>query len=254
MKKGKTLEQLREQKAKQRARMKILYIFLAFVLVLSGAYLLATRFFVINEFIVSDSSYYTAQEIIDITGLKKGESLFTCRNAEIENRICTLLPYIGTADVKKRFPKTIEITVEEQDGVMYLPIQHESYALNSDMKVLGSVKETDNKIELRVNGVKRCIVGETAVLADSESREQITALYNALYDVGVQDKVTSINVSEQFDIHFNYDNRFEVYIGDEELLSFKIKIFERVIGDFPNDTGKITISENGRAVISIDDF
>ena len=234
--------------------MKILYIFLAFVLALSGAYLLVTRFFVINEFVVSDSSYYTAQEIIDITGLKKGESLFTCLDGRIEKRICTLLPYIGTADVKKRFPTTIEIMVEEQDGVMYLPIQHESYALNRDMKVLGSVKEIDNKIELCVSGVKRCIVGETAVLTDDESLGLIKALYSELYNAGVQDKVTSINVSEQFDIHFNYDNRFEVYIGDEQLLSFKIKIFEKVIGDFPNDTGKITISENGRAVISIDDF
>lgn len=254
MKKGKTLEQLREQKAKQRARLKIFYVFLALVLALSGGYLLITRYFVINEFVVSDSVYYTAQDIIDAADLNLGESLFTCFDGKVEEKICTLLPYIANTDVKKRFPDKIEITVEEQDGVMYLQLGYESYAVNRDMKVLGKVKETQNKIELCVNGVRRCIVGETVRLNDDEDAELVKTLYGALYDADVQDKITKIDVTEHFDIHFNYDDRFEVYIGDEELLDFKIKIFEKVIADFPNDSGKITISEKGRAVINLDDY
>ena len=59
---------------------------------------------------------------------------------------------------------------------------------------------------------------------------------------------------DKFNIVFNYDNRFDVRIGDDELLDFKIKVFEKVVVDFPNDTGRITISENGKAVINLDDF
>ena len=59
MRKGKTLEELKEHKAKRRARMKVVYIAIALVLLLIGGYFLATRYLVIREITVSDSEYYT---------------------------------------------------------------------------------------------------------------------------------------------------------------------------------------------------
>lgn len=254
MKKGKTLEQVKEQKTKNRARMKILYIFLALVLVLSGGYLLLTRYFIIKNINVSESEYYNARDIISASGLEIGESLFTCNDKKLEEQLYTLFPYISTIDVRKNLPHTIDITFEEQDGVMYLPVYRESYALSRDMKVLGKIKNDLNKTQIRTRGIERCIVGELVQLYDEEERELVKAIYNELCNAGVQEKTRIIDISDRFDIHFNYDNRFDVYIGDDELLDYKIKIFEKVIADFPEDSGKITINENGRAIINLDDY
>ncbi|MBE6688232.1 MAG: FtsQ-type POTRA domain-containing protein [Ruminococcaceae bacterium] len=254
MKKGKSLEELKELREKRRARLKIMYIFLALVLVLAGGYLLATRYFVINEIIVSENEFYTAQDIISASGLKKGESIFTCNNGKLEKRLYSVRPYISSVRVSKHFPDAVEIKFEVQNGAMYLPILHETYALNRDMKVLGKVKADTPKAELRTSGVRRCIVGETAEFSDKDDGDIIKRIYGELFKAGVQDEISFIDVTDKFNIVFNYGNRFDVYIGDDELLDFKIKIFEKVIVDFPNDTGKITISENGRAVINLDDF
>lgn len=254
MKKGKTLEQIKEQKQKFRARMRIVYIFLALVLMLAGAYLLMTRYFIINEITVSDSIYYKAQEIIDITQLEKGKSIFTCKDKKLEERIYTLFPYISKVDVNKRFPDTIEINIEEQDGLMYVSLLSESYALNADLKVLGKIKNTDKKIRLETTGVRRCIVGEKVQFADDNAYELIKEIYGELCSINANEKTVYVDINDRFNIFFNYDNRFDVYIGDDELIGYKMKIFEKVIADFPQDTGKITISSNGRAVILLDDF
>lgn len=254
MKKGKSLEQIKEQKEKQRARMKILYIFLALLLVLSGGYLLLTRYFIINEFVVSESVYYTPDDIIAASGLEKGASLFTCNDSKIEQLLYSRRPYISSVEVRKIFPDTVEISIEEEDGVMYLPVLREDYALNRDLKVLGKAKGDAKRTQLRTKGVKRCIVGELAVFEDPDDIELASRLYDELFDTGLSEKITLIDITDSFNIMFNYDSRFDVYIGDDSLLDFKIKVFEKVVADFNNDSGRITISENGRAVINLDDF
>ena len=254
MKKGKSLEQIKEQKEKNRARMKILYIFLALVLVLSGGYLLLTRYFIITDFVVSESVYYTPDDIIAASGLEKGKSLFTCNNGKVEQLLYSRRPYISSVKVRKILPDTIEISIEEQDGVMYLSVLREDYALNRDLKVLGKVKGDAKRTRLLTKGVERCIVGEVAVFEDQDDLELASRLYDEIFDTGLSEKITLIDITDSFNIMFNYDNRFDVYIGDDALLDFKIKVFEKVIEDFDNDSGRITISENGRAVINLDDF
>lgn len=253
MQKGKTLEELKEHKARRRTRMRIIYIIIALVLLLAGGYFLATRYFVIREITVSDSEYYTSYDIIKTSGLETGRSLFTCNNSKIEQELCLRHPYISSAEVKKIFPTTISITVTEKDGAMYVPLLNDGYALNSEMKVLGKIKHSDNKIEVRTGGVKRCMVGEQVVFAQERDRRLAEEVYTALCSVGLDGQTSYIDVRDRFNIILNYDSRFEVKIGDEDGILHKIKILEKVVCDFPLDKGTITINNNGRAVIALED-
>lgn len=253
MRKGKTLEELKEHKERHRARMRAVYIILALVLLLIGGYFLATRYLVIKEITVSDSEYYTSYDIIKTSELEIGKSIFTCNNTKIEQALCLRHPYISKAKVKKVFPTTVSITVEEKDGAMYVQLLNDGYALNSEMKVLGRIKHSDNKIEVRTNGVKRCMVGEQVVFEQERDRKLAEELYSALCSTGLDDKVTYMDVSDRFDINLNYDYRFDVYIGDEDAILHKIKILEKVVADFPLDGGKISINNNGRAIIALAD-
>ena len=253
MRKGKTLEELKEHKAKRRARMKVVYIAIALVLLLIGGYFLATRYLVIREITVSDSEYYTAYDIIKTSELEIGKSIFTCNNSKIEQALCLRHPYISNTTVKKVFPTTISITIEEKDGAMYVPLLNDGYALNSEMKVLGKIKHSENKIEVRTNGIKRCMVGENVVFAQERDRRLAEEVYEALCSCGLDGKITYIDVSDRFNISLNYDSRFDVLIGDEDGILHKIKILEKVVADFPLDSGTITINNNGRAIIALAD-
>ena len=253
MRKGTTLEELKKRKERRRVILRIVYIVILLVLLAVGAYFLATRYFVIREIKVSPSEYYTEQEIIETSDLEIGKSIFTCNTSSIEENICLYHPYISKAEVKRKYPTTIEIIVEEQDGAMYVPLLNDGYALNPEMKVLGRIKDSDNKIEVRTNGVKRCMVGEQVTFRHDRDRLLAEELYSALNASGLSDKTVYIDVSDRFDITLNYDNRFDVYIGDEDGIAHKIKILEKVVADFPLDSGKITVNNNDRAVISLND-
>lgn len=253
MKKGKSIEQIKQQRNRIRARMRIVYMVLALVLAVIAVYLLVTKYFIVNSVTVSDSIYYTKEDLINTSGIMPGESMFKYNSGEIENRLYTLHPYISKVDVKKKFPSNIEITLEEQDGVMYIPVLRERYDLNSDLKVLGKSKTADNKIELRTNKIERCIVGEQVMLEDSHDKELIKEIYSSLCGIGAEKEISYMDIRDRFNIIINYQNRFEVFLGDDELLDYKIRILEKVIVDFPNDSGTITINNSGRAVINLDD-
>ncbi|MBQ9940625.1 MAG: FtsQ-type POTRA domain-containing protein [Clostridia bacterium] len=253
MKKGKSLEQMKQYTRKQRARMKVMIFFLALVLLLVGAYFLGTRYLVINDIVISSSVYYTENELIKTSGLKKGESIFTCNNSEVEKILYSRHPYISRVDVRKKFPSTIEITVEEQDGAMYIPLLNDGYAINSDMKVLGRIKDSENKIEIRTSGVKRCMVGEPVKFSQSREGYLSSTIYATLDDCGLSKKTKFLDVRDRFNIILNYDGRFDVYIGDDESIEHKIKILEKVVVDFPSEKGKITINNNNRAIITLEE-
>ena len=78
-------------------------------------------------------------------------------------------------------------------------------------------------------------------------------MYNALCATGLDNGITYIDVRDRFNIILNYDSRFEVRIGDEDGILHKIKILEKVVGDFPLDRGVITVNNNGRAVVALED-
>ena len=119
-------QQLRSLK-KRRRKKAILYLVLFLLLLCVGAVLTFTVFFHIADFEVKGNSRYQAQEVIEASGIAKGENLFLCKTEQAAGRIAEKLPYVESVTIKRKLPDKLVITVKEaqlklavQQGNSYL--------------------------------------------------------------------------------------------------------------------------------------
>ena len=129
-------EEITSRKKKKRRKK---HYFLRFFLIVAAAvglyFLLTSELFLIDEINVSGTQFHTPEQIIQISGAKRGKNLFevdleTMRDKLIDD------PYIKLAKVSRRLPNKLELQVEEweeasvvADGNQYLILNEEGLVL-----------------------------------------------------------------------------------------------------------------------------
>ena len=70
-------------------------------------------FFKVGEVEVQGNTLYSAQQIIEASGVQMGDNLLTVNKAEFAGRIMAKLPYIEKVSVGRNLPNTIVFSVQE---------------------------------------------------------------------------------------------------------------------------------------------
>ena len=106
------------------------------VLVLACLYLVGTSsIFDVKEFVVEGDGHFTTAQIIDMSGIKKGENIFTVRVSNAEERLEND-PYIKSAEVKWDLPDAITITLVERTEDILIESGDDVFVLNFDGTIL----------------------------------------------------------------------------------------------------------------------
>jgi cell division protein FtsQ len=103
-----------------------------------GAKLLARQFNV-KEIIVSGNYHLDEDDIVKSMNIKKGKPLLDIRSADINERLRGN-PWIKKAALKKQFPGTLLIKVEEAAPMALLSIKKKLYILDRDGNILERIK------------------------------------------------------------------------------------------------------------------
>ncbi len=102
------------EKKKKRRKKHYVLRFLIVVALIAGAYFgMTSSFFNIDAVSVEGNSYYTKEQVLSIAGDPRGQNLWACDLASMQDRL-SADPYIETSRVKRRIPTGIEITVSER--------------------------------------------------------------------------------------------------------------------------------------------
>lgn len=105
-----------KKKKKKRRKKNYLLRFLIFAAILAGTYLiLSSSLFYVEDFEITGNSHYTDSMVVELSGLQTGKNILfeqDLRKARFE-----LLdsPYIRTAKVSRKLPRTIVIEIEERE-------------------------------------------------------------------------------------------------------------------------------------------
>lgn len=228
------------------AGIRLFIVFLIVILVLLGG---VGLLFDINEILVEGAYEYTAEEIIEISGIKKGSNLFFFNASAAENRIIEAFPYVSFVTVSRQIPGTVRISVSE--GIASAAVEFEGvlYLVDENCRVISKAEDDDTYIKiigLEVLGVKRGSVVE--VSKDDETRLRFTqTVLNRLGDDGHSAYVTWLDVSNIGNITFDYKERFTVKIGSGEKLEYKLSRLDGIVDQLESDVmGVIDISEEGK--------
>ena len=97
---------------KQRKR-GVLFAPIAFLLVCLSLIMAMSIFFRVGEIQVEGNSTYTAEEIIEASGIDTGDNLFFINQIFMGSRLTDRLPYLQTATIARVLPNKVVITVTE---------------------------------------------------------------------------------------------------------------------------------------------
>ncbi len=221
-------ETVKRQKNKGR---KLAFLFVVAALVV-GVYYCYTDLMVIKKCVVEGDLPYNNDEVLKGAGLDYGVHMYALSNDEIKENIVYNLPYIDTYTIKRKFPSTVVFNVTKAQPSMYTVVSDEMFVLSQSLRVLSSTKDIDyvekNKlINVRFGGITKCVAGEFLV-AEDNSMNLAREIYKVFEDEGLIPYVSELDVSDRFNINFNYKASYNVKLGDSKNVSQKIKFMKAI--------------------------
>lgn len=157
------------RKKKKRKKKRYLLKFFILVIVCAGAYcLLHSSIFDIDRILVLEEGRFTAEQVEDMIGLKRGTNLFEFKAGDCEEKLMEN-PYIKGAEIKRKLPGTVEIHLDERkEKAVFMQDRH-YIVVDSEGIVL---RTADQKPKLPV------LIGMTVTKAEENKQIAVKEAYS----------------------------------------------------------------------------
>lgn len=133
---GNSVERYYQRKKKRKKRAKIVMLSMLVVLMLLVLGILSvTVFFNAETILVEGNTHYSADALLKQGGLKVGQNLFRLDKFEVIEKM-EQLPYVKEVSINRKLPNTLEITVIENQPVVWLETPTGAALLNEEYRVL----------------------------------------------------------------------------------------------------------------------
>jgi len=254
IRKNQALFDAQRRQEKKRTRRTVFYVLLFVAVSLIFVGVCFAVFLNVETIEVNGNEKYTYEEIVSMIPVELGDNIFSFKAGETEENIKYALPYVGTVNISRDLPKTVVVDIEEEKAYYAADLAGDTYLLSAGLKVLERTKgvpaEKTGLTVLKVSNVRRCIVGETMLFVDGRTSDAISELNNVFRKNFIDDDITELDIRSRFDIYFNYQGRFEVYMGDMQNCDIKIRFLVGIIGElYDNDRGTIDVSNHTEASV-----
>jgi len=199
-----------------------------FLLVVSALYFLFhSEIFNINSFSIKGNDLLSRKEIIEISGAKKGTNIFNVNLEEMEEKI-ELHPVIKDAEVKRVFPNSLSIEVQEHKPSAVIATQGGFMLLDKRGYLIEQVERISH-IELPViTGVD---VKKNVAPGDTLSNKKLYPALRILTSTEPDDLrfVAEIDVKNPACINLYTHSGIKIVLGDGERIGKKIETAKKIL-------------------------
>lgn len=154
----------RQQKFRRRA----IYAALIMIVVVVALALSFTVFFNVKKFEIRGYNIYTNEQIIEASGVNKGDNLFAMNRDRVAEKIQQKLPFIGGVEFKNSFPDKLVFIITEDAIKCAIDTGSGIVLLDKDSKVLGTVASIDEVI------ASSSLVGGTPLVTQDKTEKKDT--------------------------------------------------------------------------------
>ncbi len=229
-------------KAKKRRRKKIRAVVFAvsFLVVLAiTLWVLAyTVLFPIDNITVAGNSLYTAEDIINDSGIEIGDKLYGISQKNTENILTHRLPYIKTIEFERSAlpDATLKIIVNETSDVFCYQSGEKFITADADNKALASFfSQPENTTLIKVAKLPEIKIGDTVQLVGENEFVTVRSIYDVMSENGISVKYIDIT-SGGAEILIN--NRFIVDFGGISNLEGKVAHLVGMLEKIDQKNGK----------------
>ena len=204
--------------------------------------------FNITSIVVNGNSKISSETIISLSGLEIDQNIFRFNSNNVKNNI-KQNAYIDSVEIKREFPDTIEIVVEEREptfmltyGNAYVYINNQGYILEitskkGDFPILTGYETPSEQI----------IEGNRLNTEDLGKLNDVLKIMEAISSGGnkVIDLITSIDISNSTNYILTLDKEKKtIYLGDTSNLSTKVLWINRLLEEEKKNEGTMYLNIN----------
>ena len=227
---------------RRQGRFSFLYKILIFVAICGAIAVALALFFKVDTITVTGNSRYTANQIIEASGIETGDNMFFLNKYHASERITAALPYVETVRISRQLPDTLVVTVTECTAPA---------AVSQDGKIVDA-KTGDGKQYAVVEGLTLL---EPQVGADLQVPEEqqpsarlLLTLLGLLRDKDMLGDVQTIDLSDTASVVMRYLDRFDVTFRWDADFDYKLDYLLAVVERLEvNEKGTIDMTQEGKA-------
>ncbi|MBQ8435265.1 MAG: FtsQ-type POTRA domain-containing protein, partial [Oscillospiraceae bacterium] len=169
------------------------------------------------------------------SGIEIGDNMVRLDAEEAESRILASMVYIEKVDISKKYPDTLEITVEKCIPSANAEYDNGTLLLSPKGKILENNQEPQSDL-LTVKGLELITYeqGDYIRSADEQKTDIYFDIITALEGCK-NSKVVSIDITDKYNIIINYDNRINFDAGNANKIAYKIQLADTGLEDISDD-------------------
>lgn len=236
----------RDRAKKRRRRLMMFYAFVFLMVIAAAVALSLTVLFKIDTIEVSGSTRYSAQEIINASGIEKGTNLFLTNTSQAGAAVEKKLPYIGTVTVSRVLPAKISITVHSAEISGAVAYNGGYVLVSSEGKVLEQVNTLPNNCQAVIGLELSSAPLGGKIVCKNEATKAIYEELVSVLEKNKLDKITKIDISNTYRILVEYDKRITMNLGLASSIDYKIRFAKSIF-----DSKKIADNEKGILNLSV---
>ncbi len=169
---------------------------------------------------------YSANEIINASGLSKGDNLIRTDFEKASQRIQRNLPYILEATINKKLSGEVTISVKDTTAAIIFRAA-DGYAI-ADIrgKVLEIVKEVPEDAKfliIKVKGAMNAVPGEMFGFENEAEKKLYDSIVEHLKKAEIFEKTTAIDLTDKNSLKIEYQNRLRLLLGSADELDVKLR-------------------------------
>ncbi len=250
-----TLSSIKYYKYTRKLKQLVFHRFLPLSLALILIVGFVLYFFRLQHLNFVNLSGYPAEDVFAATGIKKNDFIFTVSSFDIEKKLRTKFPYIQSVEVELDLPDTVSLIFEEDCALFYTQIYDEYFVISESMRVLArydSVDELEPGLRaVKLPAVSWAVVGHPLRFFDTSYLSFLRSFLSEMEVADIYPQITSMDISNRFDLIITYEDRLEIFLGNDTYLTSNLSFVKSIVEKLDDDDiGEINIIDNKTASFS----
>ncbi|MGN0630928.1 MAG: cell division protein FtsQ/DivIB [Ruminococcus sp.] len=240
------------QNAKRmRRRRRLMPIYIISVLLLTtclGVSLAMTLFFNLASIrVTGEAPRYSAEEIAAASGICKGDNLLRIDVKKLEEEIENEMIYIESADVSKKYPDAVVIDVKACHESYNVYFDNGILVTSESGKIITNSTEAGEGLPVVYGFNPNVLTPGLHTASSDETKNDIFKTFTKVMSDELSVPITSIDMSDKYNIVVVFDNRIEFSLGNWNEIPYKITLAEAVIEMLGSDKeGYLTMVGNNQ--------
>lgn len=253
---GKSAATLRRRKKRRKFKIRTgcLNFFVLLLLFITTILLMfLSPYFNIKYIDVLNIENISHEHVLMTAQISVGDNIFKVNTNNAEKRILTI-PYVDDVKIKRKLPfNKLEINIIESDPMAKIHFGGGFIIIDKNGKLLESIDINDPKTNLTlIHGInlEGYEIG-AKIKTDNKIMEKIQLVFDEINKYGLKERLTLIDVSDEYNIMLELDSNKNIKLGDTYKISHKILMLTGVLKEVGiNESGDIDLNYDNKVIFS----